>query len=398
MAKTAHPANRKKTNVRFDERTGRWEFNVRLKREDGSLFRRSGSASSEAEAKAKRDQAYDEFNRDRGEAKDAKRNDIPTPIETLASWSERAMRIIREDAAPTTYDAYRYALDNHILPRLGALPLKDLRASVIQEHLNKIANSKTLGAASQARSALSRVMQLAATDGLITSNPVKSTAISKRKRKEQRTARARSGETGKRILTMEEGEALLKATKGKPIYWPIFLGLRFGLRSGEAMGLSWEAVDLDAKLIRIYQQAQYIKGTPRYITDPKSAAGIRDIPIPSALLKELSAAKRNAEKLGIEWVCVGAKGEPFHPKHITRQIKDAVTAAGFDGTDGKEVPTSHDFRSSWLTWLANYANNGAGMKPHELSVLAGHSDWETTMSFYIRASTDDVRTALDSLF
>lgn len=362
------------------------------------MFRRSGSSTSEAEAKAKRDAAYDEFNRDRGEAKEAKKNEKILPAQTLGTWSERALSIIREDAAPTTYDAYRYALENHVLPKLGKLALAEVKASRVQEHLNNLANEHGIGVASQSRSALSRVLQLAATDGLIPSNPVKSTAISRRKRKEVRTAKARSGEIGKRILTMGEGAALLASTKGTPAYWLVFLGLRFGLRIGEAIGLTWNAVDLDKKILRVFQQAQYVKGNARYITDPKSAAGVRDIPIPSKLMRDLRAAKTKAEEAGIEWVCVDENGKPHHPKHVSRYIKSAVIAAGFDGSDGKDVPTAHDFRSSCLTWLANHANGGAGMKPHELSAIAGHSDWETTMSYYIRASSDDVRSAMDSLF
>jgi integrase len=398
VAKTAHPANRKKTNLKHNPKTGRWDYDVRLKREDGSIFRRAGSAVSEAEAKSKRDAAYDEFNRDRGEAKEAKRQEKPQPVETLASWTERALGIIREDAAPTTYDAYRYALENHVLPKLGPVALPDLKATRIQEHLNDLANAHGIGVASQSRSSLSRVLQLAATDGIIPSNPVKSTAISRRKRKEQRTAKARSGEIGKRILTMEEGAALLAHTRGTPAYWLVFLGLRFGLRIGEAIGLTWNAVDLDKKLLRVFQQAQYVKGNARYITDPKSAAGVRDIPIPGKLMKELRSAKAKAEEAGIEWVCVDENRKAHHPKHVSRYIKSAVIAAGFDGSDGKDVPTAHDFRSSCLTWLANHANGGAGMKPHELSAIAGHSDWETTMSYYIRASSEDVRSAMDSLF
>lgn len=397
-AKTAHPANRKKTNLKHNLKSGRWDYDVRLKREDGSMFRRAGSAASEAEAKLKRDAAYDEFNRDRGEGKEFKKSEKAEPTQTLATWTDRAMGIIHEDAAPTTYDAYRYALDNHVLAILGKLALPELKASLIQEHLNDLANVHGVGVASQSRSALSRVLQLAATDGLIPSNPVKSTAISRRKRKEQRTARARSGETGKRIFTMEEGAALLTSTRGTPAYWLVLLGLRFGLRIGEAIGMTWTAIDLDKKIVRVFQQAQYVKGTSRYITDPKSAAGVRDLPIPGKLMRELRAAKMKAEASGIEWVCIDEKGKPHHPKHVSRYIKGAVTAAGFDGSDGKEVPTAHDFRSSCLTWLANYANNGAGMKPHELSAFAGHSDWETTMSYYIRASSDDVRSAMDSLF
>ncbi len=72
-------------------------------------------------------------------------------------------------------------------------------------------------------------------------------------------------------------------------------------------------------------------------------------------------------------------------------------AAGFDGSDGSGVPTSHDFRSSHLTWLANHANGGAGVKPHVLMAIAGHSDINMAMKFYVRADAEDLAVAVNSL-
>jgi integrase len=140
-----------------------------------------------------------------------------------------------------------------------------------------------------------------------------------------------------------------------------------------------------------------LKGTPRFLTPPKSAAGIRDMPIPKDIKDELTLAKAQAEANGHEWVCVDDDGAPLHPKHVSRTIKNAVTKAGFDGSDGTEVPTSHDFRSTYLSWLANHANNGTGVKPHVLIALAGHSDIEMAMRYYVKAESEDLATAVNSI-
>ena len=76
-------------------------------------------------------------------------------------------------------------------------------------------------------------------------------------------------------------------------------------------------------------------------------------------------------------------------------LKEFVIAAGFDGSDGKPIPTHHDFRSSFLTLLANSHNGGQGIKPHVLMLIAGHSKLQTTMQYYIRATDDDVRAAME---
>jgi integrase len=387
----------RQANLRFNAKTERWDYRVRLVRPDGSTFARAGSAVTESEAREKRNAAYREFNNDLGNAKDEKKYRRREGTNDLRSWTERVLPIIRDDCAPTTFEAYNHSLDNHVLPALGSLQLEQLRSLTISEHLQKLSKEVSPGVAAQARSALARVMQIAALDGRIPANPVKTVRVGARERKLSRIERATTGHVGKRWLSIEEGRTLLVKTRGTAAYMPILLGLRFGLRSGEAMGLRWSDIDLDARVLRVRQQAQYLKGTPRHLAPPKSAAGIRDIPIPADLLSELASAKREAQAKEIEWVCVDLSGEPLHPKHVTRLIKDAVTKAGFDGSDGKDVPTSHDFRSSYLSWLANHANNGAGVKPHVLIALAGHTDIEMAMRFYVKAGGEDLASAVNSL-
>lgn len=384
-------------NLRFNERTQRWDYRVRLVRPDGSVFSRAGSAVTESEAREKRNSAYREFNVDLGRSRDQQKERRDDGPNDLRAWTERVLPILEDNCAPTTFEAYRHSLENHVLPSLGSLALEQLRSLVITEHLQKLSKQHSPGVASQARSALSRVLQIAHLDGRITTNPVKGVRIGMHERKMGRIQRAQSGDTGKRWLTLDEARTLLTKTAGTPAYMPILLGLRFGLRSGEAMGLEWRDVDPDAGVIRVMRQAQYLKGTRRHIAPPKSAAGIRDIPIPRDLVPELAETKHKAEATGQECVCVDLDGTPLHPKHVTRLIKDAVTKAGFDGSDGMPIPTSHDFRSSYLTWLANHANKGLGVKPHILMAIAGHSSIDTVMRFYIHAGLEDVAAAVNSL-
>ncbi|MHB8636062.1 MAG: tyrosine-type recombinase/integrase [Fimbriimonadaceae bacterium] len=387
----------KRVNLRFNPKTNRWDYLVRLVRPDGSLFRRAGSSVRELDAREKRNAAYREFNNDFGQAREAKKQLRTEGEDNLSNWTDRVLPVVREDCAPTTFEAYRHSLENHVLPALGQLRLEQLRPLLITETLQQLSEKHGPGVATQARSALSRILDIAFLDGRIPTNPVKSVRVGARERKLSRLHRAEAGDTGKRWLTLPEGQQLLAKVKGSTAYWPILLGLRFGLRSGEAMGLTWAAVDTEAQIIRVRQQAQYLKGSARHIAPPKSAAGIRDVPIPTDLRSELVFAKNQAQFVGQVWVCVDGKGAPLHPKHVTRLIKDAVVQAGFDGSDAQEVPTSHDFRSSFLTWLANDANDGTGVKPHVLMAIAGHSDINMAMKFYVKANVQDLATAVNSL-
>ena len=47
------------------------------------------------------------------------------------------------------------------------------------------------------------------------------------------------------FYSSEEMEALFEAAKGTKLEIPIFLGAFYGLRRSEALGLKWDAVDMD---------------------------------------------------------------------------------------------------------------------------------------------------------
>lgn len=87
-------------------------------------------------------------------------------------------------------------------------------------------------------------------------------------------------------LTRAEQERLLQFVKDSNtycIYYPM-LSLAFltGLRVGELAGLTWSDVDQKKKVLHIRHQLQYLKidkETKFYVSQLKTEAGLRDIPI-----------------------------------------------------------------------------------------------------------------------
>lgn len=67
--------------------------------------------------------------------------------------------------------------------------------------------------------------------------------------------------------------------------WPVALAL--GLRQGEALGLPWDAVDLDAASLRIRQDLQRQAGVGLILVEPKSSAGRRTIKLQAPLARAL---------------------------------------------------------------------------------------------------------------
>ena len=64
----------------------------------------------------------------------------------------------------------------------------------------------------------------------------------------------------KRILSREEMEILLENSKGGMMY-PIFVvALGTGMRIGETLGLTWDCIDFDNRIITVKQTITYLPG------------------------------------------------------------------------------------------------------------------------------------------
>jgi len=79
----------------------------------------------------------------------------------------------------------------------------------------------------------------------------------------------------------------------------VLLGLHAGLRLGEALGVTWNDVDLDSGLIRVRRQLDSQTGELREL---KTKAAKREIPISSAL-----------RRLLLEWKLESLYALPGHP-------------------------------------------------------------------------------------
>lgn len=116
-------------------------------------------------------------------------------------------------------------------------------------------------------------MQLAYDDGLIARNPCQSIKITNKK------------SSSKIALTPKQEEELLDRINNSPkserIYPLVAILLNTGLRISEAIGLTWDDVDIDNGIIFINKQAIRLKNheTKQSLTisKPKTDAGIRTI-------------------------------------------------------------------------------------------------------------------------
>jgi integrase len=173
--------------------------------------------------------------------------------------------------------------------------------------------------------------------------------------------------TGKReeIVTPEQAAAMIDClpTQDQAPWSVMFYG---GLRLGEVQALTVENIDLAKGVIHVESTWDRMEGT----VGPKSKAGNRTVPIPSALRGPLAA-----HLLQLEWdkgLAFGRKADDaFRPYTLTDRAYRAWEAAGLDRI------TPHEARHTYASLMI-----AAGVNAKVLSSYMGHSSITETLDGY----------------
>lgn len=156
----------------------------------------------------------------------------------LDHWLEN---YIRPSIRQSTYEIYRRHLDNHLLPQLGHIPLKQLSSTDIQlflRHLQQDGNLKSPnhGLAPTTiiaiRTLLKSALEHAVHEDLISKNPARNTKAPKWEKQEMS------------VLSQEEVQQFLQQATACRYYAAYALALTTGMRRGEVLGLPWKAISL----------------------------------------------------------------------------------------------------------------------------------------------------------
>jgi integrase len=181
-----------------------------------------------------------------------------------------------------------------------------------------------------------------------------------------------------RTWARDELAKFLEATSSHRLH-PAFVTLATtGMRRGEALGLRWSDVDLDAGRTSIRQQVVCV--AHEVIITPRTKTGrARQIELDSTTLRALRAwRKRQIEErmllaLGRHEGLIFSRpdGEPLHPERFSRTFEREAAKAGLPRI------RLHDLRHTWATLALE-----AGVAPKVVSERLGHSSISITLDVY----------------
>ena len=169
-------------------------------------------------------------------------------------------------------------------------------------------------------SVLSGIFAEAVDQGLLAANPVQKVARRKREKV--------SDEGLKRVLSLDEIETLMNAATKRGLKWSALIGLGVyaGLRSGEALGLRWQDVDLEANIIRVRLQRDAKSGVLR---DLKTEASRRDVPIATPLRRALVEWKLKSDYTELEHAVIStATGTSVSQRNALRTVCEVALSCG----------------------------------------------------------------------
>lgn len=169
----------------------------------------------------------------------------------------------------------------------------------------------------------------------------------------------------------------------------ILLSLFMGIRLGEICALQWEDVNFSDETIHIRKTMQRLKNlnkdaetkTKIVIDTPKSQKSIRDIPIPSFLLKILKDYK-SGEKAYI----LTCTTDYIEPRIYQKKFKTYLEEAGI---------TDINFHALRHTFATRAVEQGFDIK--SLSEILGHSSVKFTMERYVHPSNEHKKMNLEKL-
>jgi integrase len=123
-------------------------------------------------------------------------------------------------------------------------------------------------------------------------------------------------------FTVDEARHFLEVVKSDRLGNLFVITLSLGVRLGEALGLTWEDVDLERSRLTIRRSLEKVKGNPFRLVETKSERGFRTIALPAvasaALRRQLANQETERALAGSSW-----KGSRW-PLVFTSTVGDAT--------------------------------------------------------------------------
>ena len=297
--------------------------------------------------------------------------DLVSGAMTVSAWYKQWIDLYKKPKGLTekSLKMYDEKFNGYIRPAIGHMKLKDVK----DVHLQQILNSQAGRSASHVkkiRMVLQEMFKRARQSRLIPYDPAELLELPTVKQGRRRS------------ITEEERAAILAvAARHRAGLWVLTL-LYTGMRPGETAALTWSDVDFDHNEIHVHAAKE---SGSRAIKGPKTASGVRDIPIHAALLPRLLAAKGKPFSL----VFPTKAGTVQNESSMRRMWNSFISGVEEKLGRPAEGLTPYCLRHTFCTDLQR-----AGVPINVAKELMGHADIQTTANIYTHRDSETLHSGI----
>jgi integrase len=292
---------------------------------------------------------------------------------TVAAFLERWIEHMEGQVSPRSHERYAELCRKNLAPLLGGLMLTKLQpANISQAYAKALVSGRRDGSGGlSARTVthmhrvLREALQQAVLWQLLARNPADAAKPPKVERQQLS------------VLDTDATAGLLEEARETPLFIPILLGVRCGLRRGEVVALRWRNVDLERGQVSVVASAEQTDRGVRE-KEPKNGRG-RTIVLSATEVGELRSHRaRQAQNLlshGVRLTddhhVVGREdGQALQPRSLTHAFVKFARRRGFQ-------IRLHDLRHSHATHML-----ASGVHPKIAQERLGHSSIGITLDLY----------------
>lgn len=302
-------------------------------------------------------------------------------------WLNEWLTLKKLKIKDSTYIRYRNSIENHIKPHLGKYPIDKIGTALMESFVAHLTtNGKLNGNGGLSAKTISDILiiikesfQYARNHGVVTACNFDNITLKKSAHE-------------MRVLNCAETQMLIRfLLQDTDLYkLGVFLCLFTGIRIGELCALQWKNISIDDKTIKIEQTMQRLQSndpndvqkTRIIITEPKSFASVRVIPIPEFVIDAIKPYHRNPNA----YLLSGESKYYVEPRTMQNRFKRYLKDSGIEDAN------FHSLRHTFATRCVE-----AGFDVKTLSEILGHSSVKITLDKYVHSSMDLKRMNMEKL-
>ena len=264
---------------------------------------------------------------------------------------------------------YNGMLKNHIIPELGFIKMTSITPEILQKFFAEKQKSLSNNTIAAIKKVLNNIFKLAIKQMIISYNPLDRLEL-KKKSEEKKMA----------IVSLDDLDTIFEDLKDTRYYIPFLIATQVGGRRSEVLGLTWDNVDLENKLITFDKQLLNKVGTGLELSPTKTSSSNRTLlmtdKLVNALLEHRKQQLSNKDFYGNvyyteqDFVCCNEDGSPIPPESLTSKVTRMSKRLGVD-------LKFHALRHTHATMLLN-----AGVNIKVIQERLGHSSITTTLDTY----------------